>query len=75
MGFKVAIRVFDYAYSGTDAIYDQVLCYTNFFGSTSKNLSDCYVSEHMAGEPCSSNTTLGLVCSDGTCKVLMYNYV
>lgn len=63
MGFKIAIRAFDYPYTGLDAIYDQVYCYTNF--GSNRNLSDCYTTEHTVGQQCDSSTTLGLVCSDG----------
>ena len=62
-GFKVAVRVIDYPYTGVDAIYDDIYCYTNF--GTNRNLSDCYTTEHTAGQQCNSNATLGLVCSDG----------
>lgn len=63
LGFKVAVRRYDYPYTGMDAIYDYALCYPN--SGTSRNLSDCYTTEHTAGQQCDSSATLGLVCSDG----------
>jgi len=63
MGFKIAVRSFSYHYTGVDALYDQVYCYDNF--DANRNLSDCYITEHSLGQQCESNTTLGLVCSDG----------
>ena len=63
LGFTIAIRTFEYPYDGVDAIFDQITCFANF--GSSRNLSDCYTTQHATGQQCSTNTTLGLVCSDG----------
>ena len=63
VGFKVAVRVFDYPYSGVDAVYDDIYCTTN--SGTVRNLSDCFTTDHAAGQRCNSYTTLGFVCTDG----------
>ena len=73
MGFKIAVRLFDYPYTGVDAVYDEVYCYINF--GTNRNLSDCYTTEHTAGQQCNASTTLGVVCSDGQYMYTCYHYM
>ena len=60
VGHTIAVRSFDYPYTEVDAIYDQIACY-----GSNRNLSGCYTTGHAVGQQCATNSTLGLVCSDG----------
>jgi len=59
LGFKIALSTYEIAYSGDDAAFDYIYCYSN-------DISNCYYTNHTTGQ-CDSNATLGIACSDGRC--------